>query len=150
MKHLLKKNLWTLFYILLGMGLALLVLISYMQYKNVERDLRSELAYLSKSTSEATNHYFIQQEILLNILDRHLFEDEEIKDKDHVRRLFKNLLQMNPALAGISISDPEGNIVLLSKTCSPEELQNLKHSKECGHAFEKARVERGMVRRRAF
>jgi len=106
MKHLLKKNLWTLFYILLGMGLALLILISYMQYKNVEKDLRSELAYLSKSTSEATNHYFMQQEILLNILDRHIFEDEEIKDKAHVRKLFENLLQMNPALAGISISDP--------------------------------------------
>ena len=150
MKHLLKKNLWTLFYILLGMGLVLLMLISYMQYKNVEKDLRSELAYLSKSTSEATNHYFIQQEILLNILDKHIFEDEGIKDKDHVRRLFRNLLQMNPALAGISISDPEGDIVLLSKTCNPDELHNLKHSKESCSAFEKALKEKGMVIGRAF
>lgn len=150
MKHLLKKNLWTLFYILFGMGLVLLLLISYMQYKNVENDLRAELAYLSKSTSEATNHYFIQQEILLNILDRHLFENGEIKEKDHVKRLFKNLIQMNPALAGISISDPEGNTILLSETCRPEEIYNLKHSKESCSAFEEALHENSMVIGRAF
>ncbi|BBG65288.1 diguanylate cyclase/phosphodiesterase (GGDEF & EAL domains) with PAS/PAC sensor [Hydrogenimonas sp.] len=150
MKYLLKKNLWTLFYILLGMGLALLLLISYMQYKNVEKDLRAELSYLSRSTSEATNHYFIQQEILLNVLDRHLFEDEEIKDRDHVKRLFANLLQINPALAGISVSDPDGNIILLSKARNLRNPINLKHSKESCHAFEKALVEKAMVVGRAF
>ena len=149
-QHLFKRNLWTLFYILFGMGFSLLLLISYMQYKNVEKDLRIELHYLSNSTKEATRHYFIQQEVILNILDKQLFEDGNIRDIEDIQALFKKLLQINSSLAGFAVSDPDGNVMLISGDKDPSHIHNMKKNKAVCHAFEAALESEHLVIGRAF
>ncbi len=127
MGYLFKKNLWTLFYILLGLGLSLLVLISYMQYKNVENDLRMELNYLTNATRETTKHYFTQQEIILNILDRQLFDGKSIRNTKNIQSLFQSILKINKAIAGFSVCDPEGNVLIISNGKRLSEIPNLRH-----------------------
>ncbi|WP_457594331.1 bifunctional diguanylate cyclase/phosphodiesterase [Hydrogenimonas sp.] len=145
-----KKNLWTLFYILFAMGLSLLLLISYMQYKNVEKDLRTELYYLSNSTKEATKHYFVQQEVILNILDKQLFENGNIRDIDNIHALFDQMLQINHSLAGFAVSDPDGNVMLISGQKDPAHVHNMKKNKAVCHAFEDALDSDHLVIGRAF
>lgn len=151
MKLLFRKNLWTLFYILFGMGLALLFLISYMQYKNVEKDLRKELCYLSNATKEATKNYFIQQEVILNILAKQLFDREgNIEDTEKIQTLFRQLLQINPSLAGFAVIDPDGNVMVASTGKDISKLPNLKHQKESCHSFKMALKRKRPVIGRAF
>ncbi len=149
-QHIFKKNLWTLFYILFAMGLSLLLLISYMQYKNVEKDLRTELHYLSNSTKEATRHYFVQQEVILNILDKQLFQKGNIRDIDNIHALFSQMLQINPSLAGFAVSDPDGNVMLISGQKDPAHVHNMKKNKAVCHAFEEALKSEHLVIGRAF
>ncbi len=145
-----KKNLWTLFYTLFAMGFILLIVISYIQYRNVEHDLKGELAYLSNSTAETTKHYFTQQETILDILGKHLLKQNGRIDRSHALKTFVNILESNRVITGLAISRPNGEVIVVSDEKSrPEHINMLKIPGVKG-SFEKALVSNGMVIGRVF
>ncbi|MCF6201853.1 MAG: EAL domain-containing protein, partial [Hydrogenimonas sp.] len=98
----------------------------------------------------ATRHFFVQQETILNILEKQLFIDGGLKDVEDIQKLFNQLLQLNPSLAGFAIFDPDGNILVASGKKDLAKVPNIKHQKESCHSFEKALASKRTVIGRAF
>ncbi len=145
-----KKNLWTLFYILFVIGFSLLLVISFMQYKNVERDTKSELRYLSNSTVEATKHYFMQQETILDILGKHLLEKDGAVNREHAHTTFRNIIESNRVISGLAISRPDGEVQIVSDESARAKDLNMLEIPGVRSSFKEALNSERMVIGRVF
>ncbi len=105
---------------------------------------------MSNATKEATKNYFLQQEVILNILTGQIFENSNIQDIEKIQNLFRKLLQINPSLAGFAVIDPDGNIMVASTHKEISKLPNIKHKKESYLYFQKALSSKRPVIGRAF
>ncbi|WP_286336636.1 bifunctional diguanylate cyclase/phosphodiesterase [Hydrogenimonas cancrithermarum] len=150
MKYLFKKNLWTLFNTLAIIGFFLLLLIGYAQYRNSLEKFRTELVYLSKAAQSTTLHYLMQQEMLLDLLGSEITRSGRTVRREHLQALFDRLMKINPAIAGFAISDPDGNVYIVSSNNDPEKIPNLKQQPESRQTFLEALDSQYMVPGRVY
>lgn len=105
-----KRNIWTLFIILIAGGGLFLVLASLAKWDEIQSDYSDRQRNLVNLISNATNALFVTQEMMLDILGNELIKDETYKHQVESKRILNDLLALNPSIVAFGLATPEGKI----------------------------------------
>jgi len=135
----LKKNIWSLFYFLIIIGLAILITSIYSTSKHIENEYIQKQKALLKTSSAAIYSTFIQQEMLLDILGEQLTQNENYKSLDKSRKILDNLLILDSPIAAFGLAKPNGELYVTSSNLKDiKKLPNLLEKKETKESFKYA------------
>lgn len=109
-----KKNVWSLFYLVFCLSLLTLSTIIYSIYKGIHEEYQLEQENIVQMTANSTTSILLQYEMMLNILGKQLIKDENYKSIDRSRVLLDELIYMNPSILGLSLVKPNGQEYITS------------------------------------
>lgn len=131
-----KKNIWSLFYLILLLGSISLATLLYALYSNTHDEYKHEQENIVKITANSINSIFLQYEMILNILGNQLIKDYNYKSLDNSKKILDNLIKLNPSILGFSLTKPNGQAYLTSSNIKINELPNLSVKKETKETFQ--------------
>jgi diguanylate cyclase (GGDEF)-like protein len=147
---LINRNIWSLFYVIFVAGILLFVLLSYTKYKDIQEEYHLKYVYFTGMIAQASHSRFIQDEFMLEILGTQLLKDDQYKDQVKSTRLFDQLLQKNPTLAGFGFADAQGDFFAGSSNIKLSKMPNLLQNKRTKYSFQEALKSDNMVLGRTY
>ncbi len=145
-----KRNIWTLFIILIAGGGLFLVLASLAKWDEIQSDYSDRQRNLVNLISNATNALFVTQEMMLDILGNELIKDETYKHQVESKRILNDLLALNPSIVAFGLATPEGKLTFVSSNLDPDKLPNLKEQAASKDSFNYALQVEKMVLGRTY
>lgn len=139
----LRKNIWTIFYILLVGALLFLGIISYMKWNSVHEKYATDQANLVKLVANATHSLFLSQEMTLNILGNQILKDND-------PRIMNDLLALNPSVVAFGFVDLDGNYLYISSNFNKTKLPNLRQEAVSKDSFDYTITQEKMVLGRTY
>ena len=134
----LKKNIWTIFYILCGTAFLFLCIISWNKWNSTHQKYAIDQINLVKLVSNATHSLFLSQEMMLTTLGLHIV-------KDHDPRIFDDLLILNPSIVAFGFVDVEGNYLYTSSNFDKSKRPNLREQAVSRESFDYTLTQEKMV-----
>ncbi|WP_028301091.1 bifunctional diguanylate cyclase/phosphodiesterase [Oceanospirillum beijerinckii] len=122
---LLRKNIWTLFGMLILGGFGFLLLVSYLKWQSLNDDYRKQQHNLVELVSSASYSLFVHQEMVLDILGRELIRPDGSAINRADDQAFKKILHLNPDLVGVGLLTPQGEITYISTDTPLHLLPNM-------------------------
>lgn len=133
---LIKKNIWTLFLLIISILLISFVFFSYKTAEYSYNDFISEQEHLTKITSNSLNSSFIQYEMILDILGSELFENNTYTSLEKSRMILDRLLSLNSSIDAFGLADIDGQLYLTSSNLKDvKQLPNLLQKVETKDSF---------------
>ena len=130
-----KKNIWSLFYLILLLGFISLSTILYSLFINTHDEFQDEQENIVKITANSINSIFLQYEMILNILGNQLIKDYNYKSLDNSKNILDNLIKVNPSILGFYLTKPNGQEYLTNSNISIKDFPNLAEKKETKETF---------------
>lgn len=146
----LKKNIWTIYYAFLALGLVYLVVTTYSRWEVLKTDAVIELAYLNRILSSSLRLNFDQQEVILELVGQQLLADNSTSNMDASRRMLDDILQQNHSLLEFGLANLEGDLKVGSSNLSLGKTPNLKLHENSRDSFLKAMEVDRMVLGRSY
>lgn len=140
---LLRKNIWTIFYILFAGAFVFLGFVSYTKWNAIHEKYATDQSNLVKLVSNAAHALFLTQEMMLNILGKQI-----IKDKDP--RILDDLLLINPSIVAFGFADTEGNYLYTSSNFDKTKRPNLRADALTRDSFDYTLSQEKMVLGRTY
>jgi diguanylate cyclase (GGDEF)-like protein len=103
--HKFKKNIWSLFYLILFIGTTLLAVAVYQEYDEILQSTKNEQQHQLHMFHDRLDALFREQELLQNVL-----ANSYLNNTNFNNQTFDTLLGINPLLFGIVIVSKEGNL----------------------------------------
>ncbi len=144
------RNIWSLFYIIFIGGVLFFFLLSYTKYTDIKEEYHLKYVYFTSMISQASHSRFIQDEFMLEVLGTQLLNKDQYQDKFKSTKLFDELLQKNPTLAGFGLVDTEGNFVMGSSNIKLSNMPNLLEDELTKYSFQDALRSDKMVLGRTY
>ena len=138
-----RKNIWTLFYILLLGGFIFLGITAYYKWHSIYEKYLTAQINIVRLIANASHSLFSSQEMMLTILG-----NEILKDND--TRILDDLLKINPSIVGFGFSDPDGNLLYVSSNMTKSKLPNIKMQPTSQDSFLYALTQNKMVLGRTY
>lgn len=146
-----KKNIWLLFYIILFMGTVIFATLSYLKWQDIHSEFEAENEAIAKLVANSTKTYFDQLEMLLKILGERLSSDNQYSDFMAAKKIFKELIKMDPSIAGFGLVDPSGTYTMFSGEVDQlDSLPNLLELPSTQETFKEALKSERMVLGRTY
>ncbi|MBD3754377.1 MAG: EAL domain-containing protein [Gammaproteobacteria bacterium] len=142
---LLKKNIWSLFYLILAVSTLTLLSLFHSKYQTLEHAVFNELASVNRLISNSFHSSLVENELLLDILGNNLLENQTYLDQTKAQQLLKKMLYTKPELAGFGLVDPQGHFLSLSGSMDIDKLPNLLDMDASKESFERALQSERMV-----
>ena len=139
----LKKNIWTIFYILLANALVFFGIVSYAKWDSINDNYATDQINLVKLVSNATHSLFITEEMMLNILGNQI-----VKDNDPT--ILDDLLRINPSVVAFGFADTQGNYLYTSSNFDKSKRPNLREQAITRDSFEYTLTQNKMVLGRTY
>ncbi len=133
-----KKNIWTIYYAFMALGLIYLVVTTYSRWEVLKADAVIELAYLNRILSSSLSLNFDQQEIILDLVGKQLLADDSAANLDAQRRVLDDILRQNHSLLAFGLANLDGDIKVGSSNLNFDNLSNLKYEETSRNSFLKA------------
>lgn len=130
-----RKNIWTIFYILLFLGGIYLVTSILSAWQDIKNDTRAELSYLNRIFSSSVSSNFDQQEIMLDLLGHQLLNNDFYKEQAQAELILDRILQQNHSLLALALSNIDGQLIVTSSNLDIKKVANLRTSKESSETF---------------
>lgn len=130
-----KRNIWSIFYILSIGGFLFLAFVSYMKLSEIHRDYDEQQHNMVRLVSNSTNSLFLTQEMMLDILGSQLVKDNTYKQKNKAKDMLDELLRLNSSIVGFGLASPEGNLSIVSSNIDISKTFNLKDQEPSGDSF---------------
>jgi len=130
-----KRNIWSLFYILFIFGTIFLVGASYYKWEDLKQKSFLKQESLVSLVSNATNSLFVAQEMLLDVLGSNLVKNDAYKDVLQTSKLLDEMLLLNPSIAAFGLVTPKGKIVTVGSNINVSNLPNLLELKSSRDSF---------------
>ncbi|MCL6415534.1 EAL domain-containing protein [Aestuariirhabdus sp. Z084] len=146
----LKKNIWLVFYALVLTGSILLAYISYVRWYDIKESLQKQQQYQVELVKNSVSSVLENQSILLRVIGSQITKDVFLNHPDAIRSLFDEQLRLNPELAGIGVSRPDGTPFIVSKNLRQLPRLNLSTAKETSESFKRALVSQDVVIGRTY
>lgn len=121
-----KKNIWTLFVILVLGSVFILALFTYFRWASIQQNYLLQQRSLVQLVTHATHSLFVNQEMVLDILGNELIKDQRLESPIHSRQILDDLLALNPDIVGFGLATPDGQLKVVSANLDPSKLPNLK------------------------
>lgn len=130
-----KRNTWTIFYLLLVIGIIILYISVYNSFNNTKQKYIYEQENITKITANSINSVFLQYETILNILGTQLIQNDTYQSFESTKKLLDSLIENNPSILSFSISKENGNQYLTTTNLQNQENQNLLEKEETKNNF---------------
>jgi len=130
-----KRNIWSIFNILIGVGFIVVIILSYLRWENLKSATRLQHENITKIISNSNHAFFMQQEMILDILGSQLIEANTYQDHTKTLALFSKLTKLYPFFAGFGLADSMGNLKVISNNMDPSLLPNLLEQSESQESF---------------
>lgn len=121
----LKRNIWTLFVLLLLGGGVLLAAILYMTWQGKVQRYESYHQNRAELVAQSVNSILSTQELVLDVVGRELLRQGEPLESIRHLPLLDSILKSNPVLVAFGLARPDGQLVRISSNLDAAELPNL-------------------------
>ena len=147
---LIKKNVWSLFYLIFSLSLLTLSTIIYSIYKDIHEEYQLEQENIVQMTANSTTSILLQYEMMLNILGKQLIKDANYKSVNNSRILLDELMQINPSILGLSLVKPNGQEYITNSNVNIKDMPNLLQKKETRDSFKYTLKHKKMIIGRTY
>jgi diguanylate cyclase (GGDEF)-like protein len=147
---LIKKNLWTVFYLIVFGGVLLFTTLTYLKYSDILDSYHLKYRHYTEMVAQSSHSLLLQNELLLEILGTQLLEDDKYTDREASQKIFDRLLKLNPALAGFGLIDTNGNYLSTSSNIDLSKMSNLLSDPQTKNSFKEALLTDRMVLGRTY
>ena len=131
----LKKNIWSLFYLVLFLGFIILSTVLYSIYSNTHDDYTVAQENIVKMTANSVSSVLLQYEMILNILGNKLIQDDNYKSPANSKKILDDLMKLNPSILGLSLVKPNGQEYITDSNVNTKDLPNLLEKEETKESF---------------
>jgi diguanylate cyclase (GGDEF)-like protein len=131
----LKKNIWSLFYLIIFLGFILLSAVLYSVYTNTRNDYLIAQENIVKMTANSLNSVLLQYEMTLNILGNQLIYNNNYKSSANSKKILDDLIKLNPSILGFSLVKPNGQEYIIDSNIDVKDLPNLLEKEETKESF---------------
>ena len=145
-----KKNIWFLFFVILSIGTIFISLVIYENFNSLKDRFSTKHENITKLMANTTTSFFMQYEMILDILGDQMTINENYKDEVKSKTILTSLLELNPNIAGLGLALPDGKLVRVSSNLDVSKLPNLLEKKETKDSFKKALNSSKMVIGRTY
>ena len=121
----LKRNIWTLYRLLALISSVIFLFIAWQQWQKVERSHSQEQYNAVQIFTTGITSLLNNQEMVLDVLGDRLLSENNYQSKDAGQEWLDSLLTINNSIAAFGLSDPYGNIRLVSSNLSMFAQPNL-------------------------
>lgn len=148
---LLKKNIWSLFLLILFTLLISFFLLSFKIIEYNNKDFINEQEHLTKITSNSLTSLFIQYEMILDVLGSELVESNNYTSLEKSRIILDRLLNLNSNIDAFGLANIDGQLYLTSSNLKDiKQLPNLLQKSETKESFKESLEKNEMVIGRTY
>ncbi|GAA0792009.1 bifunctional diguanylate cyclase/phosphodiesterase [Marinobacterium sediminicola] len=122
----LKRNLWTLCWLILLGGALLLSVILYNRWQSIYIGYQTYHMSRAQLVSQAVDSVLRTQELVLDVIGRELMRTGDVFDTSEAVPLLDNVLKVDNALIGFGLARPDGKLVRVSSNLDLSKLPNLR------------------------
>ncbi|MGB2131370.1 MAG: cache domain-containing protein, partial [Marinobacterium sp.] len=145
-----KRNLWTLFWLLLLGGVILLLVILHYRWQSINNHYQTYHKNRAELVAQAVDSVLRTQELVLDVIGRELLNREEVFKTSRQMPLLDNVLAVDTTLVGFGLARPDGKLVRVSSNLNLDRLPNLRTNPSTGESFEQALSSEQMVLGRTY
>lgn len=145
-----RKNLWTVYYLLLLLGVLALILFSLLFWKQIHKQFILEQESLTKVTSNSMYSIFSQYDTLLDVLGQQLVLNNTYTSLENTKSILDNLLKNNDTILGLGLANPNGILYITTSNLEGSKLKNLLSKDETRSSFLKTIGSKEMVIGRTY
>lgn len=130
-----KKNIWSLFYLILFISSIFFTTVAYSQWKHINEDYKLRNENFTKIIATSTKSYFNQIDMIIELLGKQLLEEEKYKDNVKSKELFKKMLKINNSIIAYALIDINGNYLVTHLDEPPENIPSVLSRQEAKESF---------------
>ncbi|EGU54433.1 sensory transduction protein kinase [Vibrio nigripulchritudo ATCC 27043] len=146
----LKRNIWTLYKLLLLISSTIFLFIAWQQWLKVERSHSQEQFNAVQIFTNGITSLLNNQEMVLDVLGDRLLSENNYESDDASQEWLDRLLSINNSIAAFGLADPYGEIHLVSSNLSKFTQPNLLHKESTRESFAKTLTSYSMVLGRTY
>jgi len=145
-----KKNLWILFYVIVFIGFLVVSLVSYNLWTQIYDTNKLKQESITKISSSSLNSFFLQYEMILDILSSDIQKNNNEISKKYNQEVFDRLMDLNENLAGLALINVAGDVLVTNSAISKQKIPNFKENVFTKNTFSQTLVEHKMVIGRTY
>ena len=134
----LKSNIWTLYFLIVIVGVALLGVSLQQRWRETLSDETAHQLSRAELISQSVHSLFRTQELVLDVVGRELLDSGEPLEERREMPLLDSILSVNPALVGFGLARPDGTLVRISTNMDTSRLPNLLENPSTAEGFRQA------------
>ena len=146
----LKKNLWTLFFLILLGGLVLLGTILFFRWQAIVSEEEHYHGARAELVGQSVDSILRTQELVLDVIGRELLNQDAVLSGSRKIPLLDRILAANPVLVGFGLARPDGTLVRVSSNLDLASLPNLRTNPKTRDTFIRALSSGSMVLGRTY
>lgn len=146
----LKRNLWTLFWLILLGGLVLLGVVLHARWQSLDAEQRTYHKNRAELVAQAVNSVLQTQELVLDVIGRELLDNEQMFDTSQQLPLLDHILEADKSIVGFGLARTDGTLVRVSSNLNLSQLPNLRTNPSTAASFEQALESQYMVLGRTY
>ena len=131
----LKRNLWTLFALILLGGVLLLSAILFFRWQGLISDEKLYQTARVELVAQSVDSILRTQELVLDVIGRELLNQDNLLSGSRQIPLLDSILAANPMLVGFGLARPDGTLVRVSTNLDLSTLPNLRTDPETRDSF---------------
>lgn len=131
---LIKKNIWTLFFIVLAFSCMIFGFLLWNEYSNIKKEFIQEERNLNQVKSNSLKYIFSQFDTIFNILEKQLLANGEYKSKEKSRKVLDSFLSTENHVIAYALTKPDGTVYLTTSNIKNIEI-NLIEKEESRDSF---------------
>ncbi|KDE39154.1 diguanylate cyclase/phosphodiesterase (GGDEF & EAL domains) with PAS/PAC sensor(s) [Nitrincola lacisaponensis] len=132
---LLKKNLWSIFYLLTLLFTLYFAFVSYAQWQRIYAQAESSQENTVRLIANATQALYRTNEVMLDILGHRFLEDTAYQDNLSAMDTLNAALEGSPAIISIALVDPLGNMLFATNNLDVSRFPNLLEQPQTRDSF---------------
>ncbi|GAB2602320.1 bifunctional diguanylate cyclase/phosphodiesterase [Nitrincola alkalisediminis] len=132
---LLKKNLWSIFYILTTCLTLYFAYVSYAQWQRLFGNAQNSQENTLRLIANSTQALYRTNEIMLDILGHRFLEDASYQDNQSAMDILDAALEGSPAIISIALVDPQGNMLFATNNLDVSNFPNLLEQPQSRESF---------------
>ncbi|RAU18831.1 GGDEF-domain containing protein [Nitrincola tibetensis] len=132
---LLKKNLWSIFYILTACLTLYFAYVSYAQWQRLFSNAQNSQENTLRLIANSTQALYRTNEIMLDILGHRFLEDASYQDNQSAMAILDAALEGSPAIISIALVDPQGNMLFATNNLDVSNFPNLLEQPQSRESF---------------
>lgn len=133
-----KRNIWSLFRLVVVVGLVLLLLTLYFAWQNTLRDHEAQHSARVELIAQTLSYVLRTHEVILDLAATELIRSGDLDDERESLPLLDTIHEASPSLVGVGLALPDGQLVKVTSTVDHTDLPNLLEQEESREGFRAA------------